>query len=111
MTTEILLEVSEGPEETEPTTEPTQPPTAPPTTEPPTDPPMVTTNVIFQLPVKDVMYVLTVYQGGNEVVGATQIQPGTSSYTVALTGIGTQSYDVYVDGFPYNTQTVEFSNG
>ena len=42
---------------------------------------------------------------------ATQIQPGTSSYSVTLTGIGTQNYDVYVDGFPYNTQTVEFSNG
>ena len=108
--TEILLEISEGPEETEPTTQPTQPPTAPPT-EPPTAPPMVTANVTFQLPVKEAMYVLTVYQGGVQVVGATQIQPGTSSYTVALTGIGSQSYDIYVDGIPYDTQTVEFSNG
>ena len=111
VTTEILLEISEGPEETEPTTEPTQPPTAPPTTEPPTDPPLVMANVTFDIPNRDAMYVLTVYQGGLEVVGATQIQPGTTSYTVALTGIGTQTYDVYVDGIPYGTQTVEFSNG
>ena len=110
VTTEILLEISEGPEETEPTTQPTEAPTTPPT-EAPTQPPLVSTNVVFQLPVRDVMYVMTVYQGGVEVVGATQIQPGTSSYSVTLTGIGTQNYDVYVDGFPYNTQTVEFSNG
>ena len=105
--TEILLEISEGPEETEPTTQPTQPPTVPPTEAPPT----VTTNVTFRIPVKDAMYVLTVQQGGVQVVGPTQIQPGTGSITVALTGIGTQSYDIYVDGIPYDTQTVEFSNG
>ena len=109
VTTEILLEISEGPEETEPPT--TEPPTAPPTTEPPTEPPTVLTNVTFLLPERDAMYVLTVYQGGVEVVGATQIQPGTTSFTVALSGIGTQTYDIYVDGIPYDTQTVEFSNG
>jgi len=72
---------------------------------------MVLTNVTFFLPERDAMYVLTVFQGGQEVVSATQIQPGTTSYTVALSGIGTLTYDIYVDGIPYDTQTVEFSNG
>ena len=107
VTTEILLEISKGPKETEP---PTEAPTAPPT-EAPTEPPLVLTNVTFNLPARDAMYVLTVYQGGVEVVSATQIQPGTTSFTVALTGIGTQTYEVYVDGIPYDTKTVEFSNG
>ena len=46
VTTEILLEISEGPEQTQPTTEPIQPPAAPPT-QPPTEPPLVTLAVCF----------------------------------------------------------------
>ena len=109
--TEIRLEISEGPEPAEETTaETTQPTTAPTETEPdttPTAPPPV--NVTFAIPVRSEAYYLSILQNGTEIVSNVEIAPGSNGYVLALTGSGTQSYDLYINGQFYQTQRVEFS--
>ena len=112
VTVEILLEVSNGAEATEPTTEatettePTTETTAPPQTE--TEP--VSKPVTFTLPSKEEAYVLSIQMENKEVVESQQIQPGVASYTVELTAAGTCFYDLYIDGEYYRTQEVTFTN-
>ena len=106
--TEIILEISEGPEPTEETTEATQAPTAPPETETtPTAPAPV--NVTFSLPVREEAYYLSILQNGTEIVSNVEIAPGSNGYVLALTGSGIQTYDLYINGQFYQTQRVEFS--
>ena len=106
--TEIRLEISEGPEPTEETTEATQAPTAPPETETtPTAPSPV--NVTFSLPVREEAYYLSILQNGTEIASNVEIAPGSNGYVLALTGSGTQTYDLYINGQFYQTQRVEFS--
>ena len=114
VTTEILLEYSEGPVETTeaPTEAPTKDPegTAPQETQP-EDGIEVTKKETFTLPAKEEAYVLTIKHNGQDVCESEIIQPGVTSFTVELTGLGTQIYDLYIDGKPYRSQEVEFSNG
>lgn len=118
--TPIMLDVSEGPKETEaPTTETTAPettaPTKPETSTPePTDAPnsKPTQTVLFDIPVKDAAYKLSIFQNGQAVVTNAQIEPGVDSYAVEMLGSGTINYDIYVDGEFYCQQEVKFgSNG
>jgi len=99
VTTEIVLTVSQGPkEETEETTPP----------EEPAEPQEVTKNVPISLPEREEAYVLSIYHDGSEVREATQILPGTTSLNIQLTGIGKESYDLYINGSFYKTIEVEF---
>ena len=99
VTAEIVLTVSRGPkEETEETTPP----------EEPTEPQEVTKTVPISLPEREEAYVLSIYHNGSEVREATQILPGTTSLNIQLTGIGKQSYDLYINGSFYKTIEVEF---
>ena len=101
VTTEITLQVSKGPEET----------TAPTETEASdnSDQEPVTVSIAFSLPEKDEAYVLSIFLDGKEVVESREIQPGTVSFSVELTGVGTLTYDLYVDGEYYRSQPVEFT--
>ena len=111
VTTEIVLTVSLGPKE--PTEETTEEPTKKPEedtepTEKPTEPQEVTKTVPISLPEREEAYVLSIYHNGSEIREATQILPGTTSLNIQLTGIGTQSYDLYINGSFYKTIEVEF---
>ena len=109
VTTDIMLEISMGPEETEPTVPPTVETTAP-QNQPEQSGQVVTRSVTFAIPVKDAAYVLSIQMENKEVVESQQIQPGVASYTVDLSGSGTCSYDLYIDGEYYRTQEVKFTN-
>ena len=100
VTTEIVLQVSKGPEET---TAPTQA-TAPAN---PNEP--VTIGVQFSLPSREEPYILSIFLNGKEVVESQEIVPGTSSFVCNLTGTGTQTYDVYIDGEYYQSKEVPFN--
>ena len=66
-------------------------------------------NVTFQLPAERTeAYVLSIFLNGKEVVDAQEIQPGTDSITVKLTGVGKQTYDLYINDEFYNSQEVNF---
>ena len=98
ITTEIVLEISTGPAET------TQA-----ATEAELQP--VTREVIFKIPAWDKPYVLSIQLEGKEIAEATEIQPGTESFTLKLTGIGTKAYKLYINGEEYSTQEVKFTDG
>ena len=94
----IVLTISSG-------TAPTETPTVPKATEPEPK----TINVTFMLPAERTeAYVLSILQNGREVVEAQEIQPGTGSVTVKLTGTGKQTYDLYINNEFYNSQEVNF---
>ena len=109
VTVEILLEISNGAEATEPTTEATESTTQP-TTAPEQESEPVTQPVTFALPDKEASYVLSIQMENKEVVESQEIMPGVASYTVELTASGTRSYDLYIDGEYYRTQEVKFTN-
>ena len=91
--TEILLEISTGtvPQETEPE--------------------MVTKQVTFILPDRNQSFSLNIRLNGNEVIETQTMPGGTGSFTVELTGTGTQFYDLFIDGEPYRTEKVVFTDG
>ena len=99
VTTQIVLQVSKGPEET----------TAPTQTEAHDPKEPVTIGVQFSLPEKDSAYILSIFLDGKEVIESQEIQPGTSSFVCNLTGTGTLKYDVYIDGEYYESKEVTFS--
>ncbi len=97
----ITLKISEGPKPTE-TTVPT---TAAAEPEP------VTVNATFTLPAERAeTYVVSVFYNGKEVMEAKEVEAGTSSISVQLTGIGKQTYDIYINNEFYNSQEVNFSD-
>jgi len=98
--TEIVLQISKGPEET---TGPTQATTPKDPNEP------VTIGVQFSLPERDEPYILSIFLNGKEVIESREIVPGTSSFVCDLTGTGTQTYDVYIDGEYYQSKEVPFN--
>ena len=107
VTTEILLQVSEGPDETESSGESGKKPVPEETQEP------MTASYAFALPQRDDVFILSIYQvDGDERIGiieAQEIAPGTASFFVNLTGTGTQIYEVYIDGELYRTQEMVFT--
>lgn len=98
--TEIVLQISKGPEET---TGPTQATTPKDPNEP------VTIGVQFSLPERDEPYILSIFLNGKEVIESREIVPGTSSFVCDLTGTGTQTYDIYIDGEFYQSKEVPFN--
>ena len=119
VTTEIILEVSKGPEETtkettEPTTEATEPETTEPSTDAeiiePEDPDLETKIVTFLLPYNERSYVLNIRLKGSDVIEPRTIQPGETSITLELTGTGTQEYTLYIDGNLLRGEKVTFTD-
>ena len=98
--TEIVLQISKGPEET---TGPTQ------TTAPKNPNDLVTIGVQFSLPERDEPYILSIFLNGKEVIESREIVPGTSSFVCDLSGTGTQTYDIYIDGEYYQSKEVPFN--
>ena len=94
--TEILLEISEGPAAGSPEE---------------TGPAMVTKQVTFILPDRADSYSLNIRLNGNEVIEAQTIPAGTASFTIELTGTGTNFYDLFINGEPYRTEKVVFTDG
>ncbi len=134
--TPIVLYISEGPapettekptytqpptteEPTEPPTEETtlpstEPPTEPETTVPPTEPeteaPTEVTKVVsIPVPEREEAYVVTLYYNGQIIREATQINPGTTAISVELTGSGTQTFHLWVNGAYYSSHEVVFN--
>ena len=97
VTTEIVLTVSQGPKEEE-----TKPP------EEPTKPQEITKTVSISLPQRDEAYVLSIYHNGSEVQEASQILPGTTTFSIRLTGTGKQTYELYINGEFYQNYEVNF---
>ena len=114
VTTEIILTISKGPRPTEPPTErPTEKPTDPPTeapTEAPTEPKETTKKIGFHLPTdREESYVLSISCNGSPVIEDVEIQPDQEEYVVSLTGIGNQTYTLYINGEKYDEVEVKFS--
>ena len=105
LTTPIVLSVSKGPAETEPSTEePTEEPT-----EATTEPQEKTRVVTITLPERSEAYILDLLQNGNQVRESQQIMPGTESVSVELTGVGLQRYAVYINNELYRYIEVDFT--
>ena len=102
ITTQIILTLSEGPAETEPSRE-----TEPEVTEE-TEPKEVIMDVPFYLPVKDEAYTLTIFCNGWQVTAAREIQPGISEIVIEMSGSGTRRYDLYINDVYYASQDVVF---
>ena len=94
--TEILLEVSMGPGTNTPEE---------------TGPVMVTKRVTFVLPDRSEAYSLNIRLNGNEVIETQTIPGGTATFTIELTGTGTNFYELFIDGEPYRTEKVVFTDG
>ncbi len=73
-------------------------------------PAVTLTHVFADLPQRDAAYTISILYDGGSVVVDHWIQPGETSYTAELTGKGTVSYDIYVDGAYYTTVTVVFGS-
>ena len=94
----IILTISGGPKPTEATTAPTE-----------TQPEPKTISVTFSLPAERTeTYVLNIFLDGKEVMEGREIEPGTESVTVKLTGLGKVTYDLYINNEFYNSQEVNF---
>ncbi len=106
--TEIILEISKGPNPTiEETVAPTNASSAPAQE---TESPNIWeqgTKVTFTIPAREQTYYLSIRQGSVELLNNAEISPGTESYVMTVTGTGHQEYDLYIDGQFYQTQSVE----
>lgn len=105
--TEIILEISEGPEPEETTSPPTETSPQPPKETEPENMWDQGAQVTFTIPARGETYYLTIRQGGAEIVNNAEIAPGTETYVMTVNGTGTQEYDLYINGQFYQTQRVE----
>ena len=103
---EIHLQISRGPKETEPEVEEE-------TSSPEATQESSFASFAFALPKRKDVCILSIYRviGDEriEVIEAQEISPGTSSFFLDLTGTGTHIYEVYIDGELYKTQEVVFT--
>ena len=71
--------------------------------------PEVTINYTFaNLPLREESYEISIMLGDEVIVHSATIQPGTTTYTVKLTGRYPADYTIYVNMEYYATVTVEF---
>lgn len=121
VTTLIVLDVSTGvppisPDQpdTTPGDSDTQPPEPEPEPEPepgPTpepEPEKVTLEYVFLVPSRTEAYTVSIKQGDVWYLEGMSVQPGATTVLVKLTGSGIQSYDLYIDGEYFATETVDF---
>ena len=107
VTEKIVLTISKGPTETEPSKDkPTDVPekeTAAPTA-------TVTTTVTIELPTdRQEDYTIGLFLNGRSVTEETVITAGTQSIDVTLSGTGIVYYDLYINSAYYKTVKVDFS--
>ncbi len=101
VTSEIIIHYSMAQE-----TEPVE------TTEAPTEPKEVTMSFTFSVPKRDGDYSLDVCrQGTTESLANVTIAAGDTSATVTLTGKGSMTFDLYIDGVFERAQKLEFIHG
>ena len=95
VTADIVLTISKGPEPTEPTE---------------TEPEMVTKEITVYLPPEMAEpYSLTIMLGsGITVLEGKEIQPGTESITVSMTGYGVMYFEIYINGDYIRSEKVDF---
>lgn len=106
VTEKIVLYVSKGVEETTaPTTEPT---TAPTETTAPEDV-EVTKTIELKLPAREESYSLEAKMNGEPVADPIEIEPGTTSQTISVTGTGVKYVEIYINGEYYGTEKVDFT--
>ena len=127
VTARIVIKISSGPKETteptytptESTPEPTVDETEAPTsgteesTEPSGDsaePKPVTIDYAFAVPDRDEGYSLEIKYSGGAIAWRGSIEPGQTSVSVKLQGIGVQAIELYIDGALYKTESVKFSD-
>ncbi|MBR2047578.1 MAG: Stk1 family PASTA domain-containing Ser/Thr kinase [Oscillospiraceae bacterium] len=98
VTASVVLTLSSGPEPTEPPTESIAPP-------------LVTKEIVIYLPQNQTEpYTLTIMLGsGITVMDGKEIQPGTETITVAMTGTGVMYYEIYINGEYLRSEKVDFS--
>lgn len=99
--TEIVLQISKGPEETTGPTQATIP-------QRPQPSPLTIGDAVLPAGT-DEPYILSIFLNGKEVIESREIVPGTSSFVCDLTGTGTQTYDIYIDGEFYQSKEVPFN--
>ena len=100
VTSRIILTLSKGPEPTEPpeTSKPTEPPL----------PPEVTKSIVIALPTdRTEEYNLSI-EFDEEMVVNVQIAPDTATYEFELTGRGSGTYSIYINGELLRTEQVNF---
>ncbi len=111
VTTEIILEISEGPKETKPTTPVQQPPAQEETAAPEETQLRVSKQSIsFALPSdRDKTVTVVVYRDGVPFTGEYTIEPGTDVFSLGeVEGSGTVTFELVIDGAVYSSQKVEF---
>ena len=105
----IYLDISEGPEETEPEEEKpqSQPEAQPEETVPPA--PVSRKTISFALPAAENEYTVTILRDGSPIVSDVIIQPGSEIFNLPdVEGSGTSVFELLVNGTTYSSQTVEF---
>lgn len=84
--TKVILTVSNGPEPTEPPTTPTEPPVLP-------------TVKVYELTITPMEEDATLeVRQGNSVIKSLTVPAGTTEVEITLEGVGTQYYDIYING-------------
>ena len=69
---------------------------------------MVTLEYAFVVPSRTEGYTISIKQGDVWYLEGMSVQPGATTVLVSLTGQGTQSYDLYIDGEYFATEKVDF---
>ena len=101
--TAITLDVSDG-SLYQPPVQPDEP------EEPEPGPEPVSKVVSFSVPQREEAYVLSIKQGTSWVFENLEVVPGTTEVPMSLIGNGTQTYELYIDGEFYATETVDFES-
>ena len=65
--------------------------------------------ITFALPKRDKSILLSVKLDGKQVVDTMEIPPEQTQFTVEMSGKGTQTCELYIDGDLYQSQEVNFS--
>ena len=107
VTTEIFLEISEGPEETTPQEQ--EKPNPQPDEEQISPEPVSKVDISFALPDRDTSYTVTILRDGVPIVSDAPIEPGTHIFSLSdVEGSGTSMFELWVDGEFYSSHPVEF---
>ena len=101
--TAITLDVSDG-SLYQPPVQPDEPEELEPGPEP------VSKVVSFSVPQREEAYVLSIKQGTSWVFENLEVVPGTTEVPMSLIGNGIQTYELYIDGEFYATETVDFES-
>lgn len=101
VSSEVIIHYSEGPQQT---VDPTDEATVPEETDAQT-----TYTVSFEVPERQVEYMLDIcLKGSRDILASTMVPRGAKSTYVLLTGSGTMSFDLYIDGVYECTKEVNF---